>query len=316
MTMLDELINKEFQHMMLESSAFWLNMLDKDGHISLWNRAAENISGYLKEEVLGKKTIWELLYPKEEYRTFIFAKALEIINTGKELVDFETTIVTREGENVTLSWNTHNVKDSNGEVIGSIAIARDITQIKEHEKQLESLTNELEKSNKRLRELSYTDELTQIANRRAYENRLKDELISAQRSGKELTLCMVDIDLFKSYNDTYGHEKGDDALFSVASEIKNTLLRKTDFLARYGGEEIVMILPYTSLEQTTEIVAKILENIRALNIEHSSSEHNKVLTVSIGIASTTHGYEHLVSNADKALYKAKEKGRNRFEVHS
>ena len=316
MTMLDELINKEFQYMMLESSAFWLNMLDKNANVSLWNKAAENISGYYKEEVLGKATIWELLYPDEEYRTFIFAKALKIISNGQELIDFETTILTKHGRNVTLSWNTHNVKDLNGDIVGSIAIARDVTKIKEHEKQLEVLTKELEESNARLRELSYTDELTNIANRRAYDEKIKDELVSAQRSGKELSLCMIDIDLFKDYNDTYGHEKGDVVLFRVANEIKNTLLRKTDFLARYGGEEIVIVLPFTSLEQTKEIVTNILENIRALHIKHSVSEHSETLTISAGIASTTSGYDNLLSHADKALYRAKEKGRNRLEIYS
>ena len=143
--MFEELINKEFQRIILNNTAMWLNMLDKDANVIMWNKAAESISGYSKFEVLGNGDIWELLYPDEEYRISIYNKALEIIKNGEELIDFETTITCKDGTNKTLSWHTHDMKDESQNIIGSIAIATDVTKIKATEEKLKSLALELEK---------------------------------------------------------------------------------------------------------------------------------------------------------------------------
>ena len=314
--MLDELVNKEFKRIILNNTAMWLNMLDKDANVTMWNKAAENISGYSKEEVLGNSNIWELLYPDEEYRTSIYNKALEVISQGEEITDFETTILCKDGSDRALSWNTYDVKDERGDVIGSIAIARDVTEIQASEKKLKLLTLELEQSNKKLLHLSYLDQLTNIPNRRAYEEKITNEIQAAKRSGEQLSLLIIDIDNFKEYNDIYGHEHGDITLFRVANQIRNTLPRKTDFLARYGGEEVVAILPYTSIENATLVAEKILQDILNLNIEHTYSKFNKILSVSIGVASKDTGVDKLLTHADQALYKAKRNGRNRFEIHA
>ena len=312
--MLDELIDKEFQRIILNNTAMWLNMLDKDATVIMWNKAAEKISGYSKEEVIGNSDIWELLYPDEEYRSSIYNKALEVIGQGEDITDFETTIICKDGSSRTMSWNTHDIRDKSANVIGSIAIARDVTEIQASEKKLKLLTLELEQSNKKLLELSYLDKLTNIPNRRAYEEKIANEMQAAKRSGEQLSLLMIDIDNFKEYNDTYGHQNGDVALFRVANQIKGTLPRKTDFLARYGGEEIIAILPYTSIENATLIAEKIIQCVLNLNIEHSYSKFNKMLTVSIGVSSIDTGVDKLLTYADRALYKAKRNGRNRFEL--
>lgn len=313
--MLDDLIDKEFQRIILNSTSMWLNMLDKDANVIMWNKAAEDISGYSKFEVLGNCDIWELLYPDEEYRTSIYNKALEIIKNGGELTDFETTILCKDATSKTLSWNTHDMKDQDDNVIGSIAIAIDVTKIKANEQKLKSLTQELEQTNKKLFNLSYIDQLTTIGNRRAFEEKITNEILASKRSLKELSLLMIDIDHFKEYNDTYGHENGDIALFKVANQIKNLLPRKTDFIARYGGEEIVVILPYTPIKKAILVAENILQGIRDLCLDHSYSQFNNLLTISIGIASTQSGIDNILTHADKAMYKAKEKGRNRIEVY-
>ena len=314
--MIDELMNKELQNIILNNTVMWMNMLDNDANVIMWNKAAEKISGYSEEEVIGNNDIWELLYPDEKYRTSIYNKALEVIGKGKELADFETTILCKDSTSRVLSWNTQDVKDKRGNVIGSIAVARDVTEIIASEKKLKALTLELKQSNEKLHELSYKDKLTNIPNRRAYEEKIINEIESAKRSGKPLALLMIDIDNFKEYNDTYGHENGDIALYRVANKISNILPRKTDFLARYGGEEIVVILPYTSIENATIVAEKILQCVVDLNIKHSYSNFNKVLTVSIGAVSTGANLDKLFTHADQALYKAKKNGRNRLEIHN
>ncbi|MFC2073711.1 diguanylate cyclase domain-containing protein [Campylobacterota bacterium] len=313
--MFNELIEKEFRQIILKNSVMWVNILDSDANVIIWNKAAEKISGYSKEEVLGNKIIWESLYPDEEYRISIYNKALEIIANGEEITDFETTITCKDGSEKIISWNTHNI-EADGSVVGSIAIGVDVTKIKNSENELKLLTLELEKSNKKLHELSYIDSLTHIPNRRAYEERISNEIQATRRSGEEFSLLMIDVDRFKEYNDTYGHEKGDEVLSKVSHHISKCLPRKTDFIARYGGEEIVAILSYTPLDKAEIVAEKILQCIQDLKIPHSSSVYNQLLTVSIGIASTETGIGNILDHADKALYDAKNNGRNRFNVYT
>lgn len=173
----------------------------------------------------------------------------------------------------------------------------------------------LDKENKELKELSYLDSLTKIPNRRAYGEIFPCEIATAKRLKTPLSLLIIDIDSFKEYNDNYGHENGDVALFTVAKQIKNALPRTTDFVARYGGDEIVVILPYTPIDDAIVTAKKVLQDVIDKNIEHSHSKFNNILTVSIGVASTVTKFDELLTHADKALYRAKNNGRNRFEIY-
>ncbi|MGF1721126.1 sensor domain-containing diguanylate cyclase [Vibrio kyushuensis] len=174
----------------------------------------------------------------------------------------------------------------------------------------------LDAANKALKELSYMDSLTDIPNRRAYLERLSEEISIARRSNTPLSMLMIDIDHFKQYNDTFGHEKGDIALFQIAQCIKHELPRKTDFVARFGGEEIIAILPHTDPDGAVFAARKILEAVMAENIEHTYSQHENKLTVSIGVATCTDHYETLLDKADAAMYCAKELGRNQLQTYN
>ncbi|MCW8918287.1 MAG: ATP-binding protein [Gammaproteobacteria bacterium] len=145
---IDSATLKEFHRIIMNNTAMWLNALDNNARVVMWNRAAERISGYRKEEVLGKENIWELLYPDEAYRNFVFARALEIIEQGKEIEDFETTIQCKDGSHRVLSWNSHNLTDSQGEVTGSLALARDVTDIRNSEEKLERALERAEAGSK------------------------------------------------------------------------------------------------------------------------------------------------------------------------
>ncbi|MEB3279897.1 MAG: diguanylate cyclase [Lyngbya sp.] len=168
-----------------------------------------------------------------------------------------------------------------------------------------------------LERLATFDGLTQIANRRYFDNYLDQEWKRSQREQYPLSLLLLDVDHFKLYNDTYGHQAGDECLQKVAKAIQQTLKRSSDLVARYGGEEFVILLPNTKAQGAIQIAEDIHSAIQQLALEHSRSSVSQFVTVSIGISTTipsSHSrFEALVSRADKALYKAKpERNTHRF----
>ena len=160
------------------------------------------------------------------------------------------------------------------------------------------------------------DMLTGIYNRRFMEENLNRIIKLISRSGGVMSVLMLDLDFFKKYNDTYGHNQGDICLKSVAQAIVGTLSRAEDFAARYGGEEFVVALPHANAKGAQMIAERILENVQALNIPHEKNEAAGYVTVSIGI--TTGNVQHgqdcyaYLKRADEALYMSKNNGRNRY----
>lgn len=178
-------------------------------------------------------------------------------------------------------------------------------------------TEELECANLRFKQLSETDPLTKIPNRRAYDERICAEIEAAKRSKQSLSLLLVDIDYFKAYNDQYGHGAGDMALRRVAEEIIEVLPRSTDFAARLGGEEFVGLLPLTDAQGACHVAQRICSHVKSLKIRHDSSHGIGVITVSIGVASMSGvsiSEAKLLQQADQALYEAKHAGRNRCVI--
>jgi diguanylate cyclase (GGDEF)-like protein/PAS domain S-box-containing protein len=166
-----------------------------------------------------------------------------------------------------------------------------------------------------LKLIAFMDGLTGVANRRHFDNTLDLEWRRAMRSAKPLSLIIIDIDYFKNYNDLYGHLAGDSCLQKIAHTIKDSLRRAGNFVARYGGEEFMVILPDTHAEEACLFAESLQEKIENLNIEHKDSKVGKNVTVSLGVSTTVpkkySTQDELISLADKALYKAKEGGRNR-----
>ena len=160
------------------------------------------------------------------------------------------------------------------------------------------------------------DALTGIYNRRFMEDNLKRIIKSLARSVGTLSVLMVDVDFFKKYNDTYGHSEGDNCLRAVAEALKASLFRADDFVARYGGEEFAVVLPDTDESGARFIAGKILENMRVRNIPHEKNAAADRVTISIGVTTSeveyTHSSDDYVKQADKALYKSKQNGRNRY----
>ena len=167
-----------------------------------------------------------------------------------------------------------------------------------------------------LERLAHVDGLTELANRRRFDEVYESEWLRASRSKRPLSLALLDIDGFKLYNDHYGHPAGDRALRAVARSASNGMRRPADLAARYGGEELVLLMPDTDAAQAQQVVCGICDEIAELNIEHAASTVAPILTVSVGGATLVdHAAENTSSMfeaADAHLYRAKQTGRNRI----
>ncbi|WP_186764580.1 GGDEF domain-containing protein [Comamonas flocculans] len=181
------------------------------------------------------------------------------------------------------------------------------------------MENTLARNNRSLRRQSLTDELTGLMNRRSLMQFLKREWSRMQREQGSLSILMCDIDDFKSYNDHYGHPAGDQVLRRIALPLATAAQRPTDMVARYGGEEFTIVLSNTPASEALHLARRLLAEVRALQIAHAHSRAAAVVTMSVGMASTTvqapGGFQELLQQADQALYEAKKAGRNRVAVH-
>ncbi len=175
-------------------------------------------------------------------------------------------------------------------------------------------TNLLNEANRKLDQLSRTDALTGVANRRHFDEVLEAEWLRAMRISQKLSVCMLDVDYFKNFNDTYGHVAGDDCLRKIAELLARHVSRAGELTARFGGEEFAVILPNSGLEDAVQAAQRICCALFALQLEHAGSPH-KFVSLSVGVACMTPlpGSSHtlLLEQADAALYLAKRGGRNR-----
>jgi diguanylate cyclase (GGDEF)-like protein len=178
------------------------------------------------------------------------------------------------------------------------------------------LSYELNLANQRLERLSRSDALTQVSNRRHFDEFLVQLWERARMDGGEVSVLMLDVDHFKLYNDKYGHPEGDACLVAVASALRRSMRRPGDLVARYGGEEFIAVMSKTSIDQATEAANRVCKSVAGLNMPHEGSPLYGKVTVSIGVA-TLRPKERdanpaqLISLADQALYQAKNRGRNR-----
>jgi len=164
--------------------------------------------------------------------------------------------------------------------------------------------------------MTIIDQLTGIYNRRYMDGHLKKVIKSMVRTNSKLSLLLIDIDYFKKYNDTYGHDAGDNCLRIVASALSKCVSRDLDFVARYGGEEFAVVLPNTDKNGAHVIAEKLLEKVRECKIPHKASHIADYVTISVGgttgIVKHFHNVQDYVKAADKALYESKKNGRNRY----
>ena len=186
------------------------------------------------------------------------------------------------------------------------------------EQVIDTRTNELKEANQKLEAMSLTDGLTEIANRRKFDMQYLDEWSRAKRNNRPLTVLIIDVDQFKLFNDSFGHQQGDRCLQEIAKTLKCFTNRPGELVARYGGEEFVMIIPEMTAEKARSFAERIRSATESLGMPQAPSALNRVVTVSIGVAANstllTDSPDSFLKEADKALYEAKENGRNRVEL--
>ena len=203
-------------------------------------------------------------------------------------------------------------------VRSALRLKHEMDRRRAREKDLFEMTQLLAEANMKLERLATRDTLTGLANRRFFNEFLDREWRQSMRNTTPFSVMMIDIDCFKAFNDTYGHQAGDDCLKTVADALALQVKRPTDLVARFGGEEFVAVLPDTGCEGALLLAEQMRAAVAALGIRHDASLSEGVVTVSVGVATALRdGYptpEALVSAADRALYGAKKGGRNRVEM--
>lgn len=181
-----------------------------------------------------------------------------------------------------------------------------------------SVNDELREANEKLGRLAVIDPLTQISNRRAFDQYMALAWRSAYEDGRSLSIIMIDVDDFKIYNDTYGHQKGDECLAAIAQCISSKFQRESDMVARYGGEEFIALSVQNDIKHVYHLADSLRQSVEELQIVNRNGRNDKVVTISLGVASMVPNkqvrFEDLIKMADDALYAAKEYGKNQVCV--
>lgn len=302
-------LNRQYQLLqtIFNASPDPIGFINHQGIVTGGNNPFAKLLGLSQSELKG--THIENLMDKEKAEVYI-QQNKQILASGESvsyeyLSQFHSDVET---------WYEVNkapfVDESIGEQ-GLIIILRDISERKRNEKKLSKSIAQLEK-------LSFIDALTQVANRRSFNDILQSQWMLHQQANQPLALLIIDIDYFKQYNDYYGHQQGDHVLYSIAQMLKNTTARRNDFVARYGGEEFVVLMPQTGFEGARSLARRIISRVHTAQIAHPDSTVSSYLTLSIGGAYTeqlNHNQAlELLSCADRHLYAIKRSTRDDYLV--
>jgi len=288
--------SKERYEKLWDNAPAAYHTLDTKGVVLTVNKTEAEMLGYAPEEMVGNP-IFEFILPEQRAEA---KKRFKLKISGYRLPRAQNrTYLKKDGSKIYVCINDTLEKGEKNQVIGIRTTMVDVGEYKEAEETA--------------KELAYYDALTGLPNRRLFNNRLELELSHAQRNQQKLAVMLLDLDYFKNVNDTLGHKVGDDLLEDVGSRL-TTLLRKSDTVARMGGDEFMVLLPeIDEAEDTTRIAKKTLDAIRKPFVIGS---HKLNVTISIGIAiypDNAKDGENLIENADAAMYRAKEKGRDNYE---
>lgn len=289
-----ERLNKKKEKQELLSELFERNILatktNEFNKIVYISDAYKNISGYTHREILQED--------HNILRFYSLDKKLEGLIDQEDRFTIELLNQKKNGERYWVKAKFIPQYNTDGKYMGYDTIEEDITE------------------KKNMQKISITDGLTGLYNRRYFDEVFQNMLNN--RKNKLLILAIIDIDFFKQYNDTYGHQSGDETLKKVANSLKEELYKDTDYAFRLGGEEFGMLYTARDEDEIIEIAKSTMHNIEELNIEHSSSKVAKHVTISMGlynIPKDQSSIQDIYKKTDDLLYSAKQDGRNCFKTN-
>jgi diguanylate cyclase (GGDEF)-like protein/PAS domain S-box-containing protein len=276
----------------MESARDAIIMIDNKGNVTFWNPAAERLFGYSREEVMGKELHRLMIQDERLYEVYKEAFKRFQLSGKRNAVGKTIELKAKHKDgyeiDVELSLSAVRIKDT----WHALGIVRDISERKKYEELLYRQ--------------SITDPLTNVYNRRFFMQMLEQEMERTRRYGKSFSVIMFDLDHFKSVNDRFGHAAGDMVLKSVADMIKGRI-RKTDYFARWGGEEFIILLPETSVEDAAGLAEELRKHLNSMTLPEVGR-----VTASFGVASyrPSDTIDTILMRADSMLYEAKDAGRN------
>ena len=311
-------LDRAFSTDMLEHLVVPTFVIDTSGRVTIWNKACERLTGLPAQDLIGSSDHWRGFYAEKRpcLADFVLKSNFGDIHQYYSdfskfgLNDFGVAVETwcdlpQVGRRVYLAIDAGPIYDAEGTFVAVVETLRDITAQREAQDALATL--------------AALDGLTGLANRRSFDEALTRESQRSLRTGKPLSLLMMDIDGFKLFNDSYGHGCGDECLKRVAQTVKAMVRLASDVAARYGGEEFAVILPETDLAGAAVVAERIRSAVEHLDIPHRASPCASLVTLSIGGAASFEPHGHvseLMATADAALYRAKHGGRNRVVVEA
>lgn len=299
--------NEEQYRFLAENSSDMIGRLSSEGNILYISSACQLILGYQPGE-LTETNIADHIHP-EDLTSLLNEYGEPELFSG--IATFSFRMKHRNGHYIWAETTVRSLKDQAGRQTGMMFATRDVTARTKIETQLRE-------SNMLLRKISSLDGLTEIYNRRAFDEFLDTEWAFACEHGSIISLLLIDIDYFKKFNDRYGHIEGDECLKLVARTLEGFFQEKGFYAARYGGEEFAVILPNTDRVKALSLAETFREKIQSLRQANIDSKVSDYVTVSIGLSSMSPERENnlidIIQLADQALYKAKQNGRNRTEI--
>ncbi len=303
----------EFTDSIFQNAPFSIIATDTHGMITAMNIAAEKLTGYSREELVGKASLTMLHDEKELARRAAERGATATSRNNKfhvltagaaagEMEEEEWTLVRRDGARTPINLAMRAVTSSTGVITGYVGIALDVT---ERRQMLDYVTH-----------LATHDQLTGLAGRALLQDKTVEAVELARRYGTKVAVFMIDLDQFKRINDSLGHAAGDHILVETANRLRRAV-RSTDIVARMGGDEFVVVMPdITNLVDVEQCAANLVQK---LSPEISIDEHLMQVTASVGVCTYpdfASDARHLLKRADSAMYAAKENGRNQYQIFS